>query len=114
MLEFRGIAAQFRFGGLVMRELGDASGCPDLASAAARYSLWQEHLSIGLDGLFRQSVLAAGRYEDVNDANQLRLVIRSCRVVGAERSMHSGPGTQMGRFETETLALAGTVPRWLT
>jgi hypothetical protein len=61
-----------------------------------------------LDGLFRQSVFGrlAG-YEDVNDADRLALDPVMRQVVGGRAvEAQAASASQMGRFETETLALA--------
>ena len=61
-----------------------------------------------LDGLFRQSVFGplAG-YEDVNDADRLALDPVMRQVVGGRAvDAQAASASQMGRFETETLALA--------
>lgn len=61
-----------------------------------------------LDGLFRQSVYGrlAG-YEDVNDADRLALVPVMRQVVGGHAvDAQAASASQMGRFETETLATA--------
>ncbi len=57
-----------------MRELDDALGLSDLASAALRDNRIGKNTVHRLDGLFRQSVFGrlAG-YEDVNDADRLAL-----------------------------------------
>jgi hypothetical protein len=90
-----------------MREMDDALGLSDLASAALRDTRRGKNAVHRLDGLFRQSVFGrlAG-YEDVNDADRLardpvmRQVVGG-RAVGAQAASAS----QMGRFETEKLAL---------
>ena len=71
-LEFRGTQLSSDGGLLVMRELDDALGLSDLASAALRDTRSGKNTVHRLDGLFRQSVFGrlAG-YEDVNDANRL-------------------------------------------
>jgi hypothetical protein len=59
-----------------------------------------------LDGLFRQSVFGrlAG-YEDVNDADRLALDPVMRQVVGGRAvDAQAASASQMGRFETETLA----------
>jgi hypothetical protein len=106
-LEFRGTQLSSDGGLLVMRELDDALGLSDLASSALCDSRRGKNTVHRLDGLFRQSVYGrlAG-YEDVNDADRLALdpVMRQVvggRAVGAQAASAS----QMGRFETETLAL---------
>jgi hypothetical protein len=106
-LEFRSAQISSDGGLLGMRELDDALGLSDLASAAPRDTRRGRNTVHRLVGLFRQSVFGrlAG-YEDVNDANRLapdpvmRQVVGS-RAVGAQ----AAPASQMGRFETETLTL---------
>jgi len=90
-----------------MRELDDALGLSQLAWGALRDIRTGKNAVHRLVGLFRQSVYGrlAG-YEDVNDADWLALdpVMRQVvggRAVGAQ----AASATQMGRFETETLAL---------
>jgi hypothetical protein len=105
-LEFRGTQISSDGGLLVMRELDDAIGLSDLASVGLSDSRKGANKTHQLDGLFRQSVYGrlAG-YEDVNDADQLALdpVIR--QIVGARAvDGQAASASQMGRFETETLA----------
>ena len=71
-LEFRGTQLSSDGGLQVMRELDDALGLSDLASAALWVSRRGKNTVHRLDGLFRQSVCGrlAG-YEDVNDADRL-------------------------------------------
>jgi hypothetical protein len=71
---------------LVMRELDDALGLSDLASAALRDNRRGRNTVHRLDGLFRQSVYGrlAG-YEDANDADRLALDPVMRQVVGATR-----------------------------
>ena len=91
-----------------MRDLDDALGLSGLASAALRETHRGKNTVHRLDGLFWQSVYGrlAG-YEDVNDADRLALdpvtrQVVGCRAVDAQAASAS----QMGRFETETLAQA--------
>ena len=107
-LEFRGTQLSSDGGLLVMRELDDALGLSDLAATALRDIRRGKNTVHRLDGQFRQSVFGrlAG-YEDVNDADRLALdpVIR--QVVGGRAvDTQAASASQMGRFETETLALA--------
>ena len=106
-LEFRGAQISSDGGLLVMRELDDALGLSDLATAAFRDTRRGKNTIHRLDALFRQSVLGrlAG-YEDVNDADRLALdpVMRQivcCRAADTQTASAS----QMGRFETETLTM---------
>ena len=106
-LEFRGTQLSSDGGLLVMRELDDALGLSDLASAALSDSRRGKNTVHKLDGLFRQSVYGrlAG-YEDVNDADLLALDPVMRQIVGGRAvDAQAASATQMGRFETETLAL---------
>jgi hypothetical protein len=107
-LEFRSTQLSSDVGLLMIRKLGDALGLSDLAATALRDTRRGKNTVHRLDGLFRQSVFGrlAG-YEDVNDADRLALdpVIR--QVVGGKAvDAQAASASQMGRFETGTLALA--------
>jgi hypothetical protein len=106
-LEFRGAQISSDGGLLVMRELDDVLGLSDLAAGALNDSRRGKNTVHRLDGLFRQSVYGrlAG-YEDVNDADRLALDPVMRQVVG-DRAVdaQAASASQMGRFETETLAL---------
>ena len=107
-LEFRGTQLSSDGGLLVMRELDDALGLSDLAATALRDTRRGKNTVHRLDGLFRQSVFGrlAG-YEDVNDADRLVLDPVMRQVVGGRAvDAQAASASQMGRFETETLALA--------
>ena len=89
-----------------MREMDDALGLSDLASAALCDNRRGKNTIHRLDGLFRQSVFGrlAG-YEDVNDADRLALDPVMRQVVGGRAvDAQAASASQMGRFETETLA----------
>lgn len=106
-LEFRGTQLSSDGGLLVMRELDDALGLSDLASDVLRDSRRGKNTVHRLDGLFRQSVYGrlAG-YEDVNDADRLALDPVMRQVVGGRAvDAQAASATQMGRFETGTLAM---------
>ena len=106
-LEFRGTQLSSDGGLLVMRELDDALGLSDLAATALRDTRRGKNTVHRLDGLFRQSVFGrlAG-YEDVNDADRLALDPVMRQVVGGRAvDAQAASASQMGRFETETLAL---------
>jgi hypothetical protein len=121
-LEFRGAQISSDGGLLVMRERDDALGLSDLASAALRDSRTAKNTLHRLDGLFRQSVFGrlAG-YEDVNDAERPVLDPVMRQIVGGRAvDAQAASTSQMGRFETETLAfaenraaLAGLNGRWI-
>lgn len=107
-LEIRGAQISSNGGLLVMRELDDALGLSDLASASLRDNRIGRNTVYCLDGLFRQSVFGrrAG-YEDVNNADRLALDPVMRQVVGGTAvDAQSASASQMGWFETETLALA--------
>ena len=106
-LEFCGTQLSSDGGLLVMRELDDALGLSRLASAALFDTRMGKNTVHRLDGLFRQSVFGrlAG-YEDVNDADRLALDPVMRQVVGGRAvDAQAASASQMGRFETETLAL---------
>ena len=106
-LEFRGTQLSSDGGLLVMRELDDVLGLSDLASGALRDSRRGKNTVHQLDGLFRQAVYGrlAG-YEDVNDADRLALDPVMRQVVGGRAvAAQAASASQMGRFETETLAM---------
>ena len=121
-LEFRGTQLSSDGGLLVMRELDDALGLSDLASAALRDNRPGKNTVHRLDGLFLQSVYGrlAG-YEDVNDADRLALDPVMRQVVGGRAvDAQAASASQMGRFETETLptpenraALADLNDQWI-
>ena len=107
-LEFGGTQLSSDGGLLVMRELDDALGMFRLASAALCDNRWGKNTVHRLDGLFRQAVYGrlAG-YEDVNDADRLALDPVMRQLVGGRAvDAQAASASQMGRFETETLALA--------
>jgi hypothetical protein len=94
-----------------MREFHDALRLSSLASGVLRDTRLSKnpiHRHDGLDGLFRQSVIGrlAG-YEGGNDADRLAVdpVIRQV-VSGRVVDPKAASASQMGRFETEALALA--------
>ena len=121
-LEFRGTQLSSDGGLLVMRELDDALGLSDLASAALCDNRRGKNTVHRLDGLFRQSVFGrlAG-YEDVNDADRLAVDPVMRQVVGGRAvDAQAASASQMGRFETETLptpenraALADLNGQWI-
>jgi hypothetical protein len=107
-LEFKGTQVSSDGGLLVMRELDDTLGLSDLASAALQDTRRGKNAVHRLDGLFRQSVFGrlAG-YEDVNDADRLARDPVMRQVVGGRAvDAQAASASQMGRFETETLALS--------
>lgn len=105
-LEFRGAQLSSDGGLLLVRELDDALGLSDLASAALAEHRTGANCVHQLAGLLRQSVYGrlAG-YEDVNDADRLAHdpVIRQVVVYHAIDGQAAST-SQMSRFETEGLA----------
>ena len=100
-LDFRGDQISSDSGLMVMRELDDALGLSNLASAVLRNSRPGRNTVHRLDGLFRQSVFAqlAG-YEDVNDADQLALDPVMRQIVGGRAvDVEAASPSQLGRFE---------------
>jgi hypothetical protein len=105
-LEFRDAQLSSDGGLLVMRELDGALGLSDLALGVLRDSRRGKNTVHQLDGLFRQSVYGrlAG-YEDVSDADRLALDPVMRQIVGGRAvDARAASASQMGRFETETLA----------
>ena len=106
-LEFRSAQLSSDGGLPVMRELDDAPGLSNRASAAMCDNRRGKNTVHRLDGLFRQSVYGrlAG-YEDVNDADRPALDPVMRQVVGGRAvDAQAASTSRMGRFETETLAL---------
>ncbi len=103
-LEFHGTQLSSDGGLLVMRELDDALGLSDLASGGLSDSRKGANKTHQLDGLFRQSVY--GRLAGYEDADQLALDPVMRQVVGGRAvDGQAASASQIGRFETETLAL---------
>ncbi len=93
----------------MVRELDDALGLSDPGAGALRDSRLGQNTVHRLDGLFRQSVHGrlAG-YEDVNDADRLARNPVMRQVVGGRAvDARAASASQMGRLETDTLALPG-------
>ncbi|MCA1776776.1 MAG: IS1380 family transposase, partial [Loktanella sp.] len=107
-LEFRGSQLSSDGGLLVMRELDDALGLSVLATTSLADTRTGKNTIHRLDGQFRQSIYGrlAG-YEDVNDADRLALDPVMRQIVGGRAvNAQAASASQMGRFETETLALS--------
>ena len=101
-LEYLGTRMNSDAGLLAYRELDDALGLTDLASAALSECRRGKNTRHMLTGLFRQSVFGrlAG-YEDVNDAERLAYDPAMRAVVNRTGSDRQAASTsQMGRLET--------------
>jgi len=121
-LAFHGSAISSDGGLLLHRELDDALGLTDMVTGLIADPRTGRNGRHRLIGFLRQSIFSrlAG-YEDVNDADRLRLdpVIR--QVVGGRAVKHgAASASAMGRFETEMLtrpenleALADLPSRWI-
>ena len=106
-LEFHGSKISSDGGLLLFRELDEVLGLHDIAGGLLRDTRTGHNRLHSLVGLLRQSVFGrlAG-YEDVNDADRLALDPVMRLVVGGRAiDAQAASATQMGRFETETLAL---------
>ena len=90
-----------------MRELDGALGLSALAAAALCDTRRGKNTVHRLDGLFRQSVFGRlASYEDVNDVDRLAHDPVMRQVVGGRAvEVQAASASQMGRFETGTLAL---------
>ena len=106
-LEFHGSRVTSDAGLLAYRELDDALGLTAMAGGALADSRTGKNGWHGIVGLLRQSIYGrlAG-YEDVNDADRLGRDPAMCWIVGGKAVERGGASTsQMGRFETEVLAI---------
>ena len=98
---------------LAYGELDHAVGLVDTAVAALSDRRRGRNIRHRLPGLLRQSVLGriAG-YEDVNDAERLARDPAMRAIVGREGlDRAAASSSQMGRFETERLAIFPPAPR---
>ncbi len=105
-LEFRGTTITSDAGLLAFRELDDALGLTKLAVSKLTECRLGKNTQHALVALLRQSIFGrlAG-YEDVNDAERLRLdpVMRSL-VDHRDAPSYAASTSEMARFETEQLA----------
>src|SRR5262245_56395333 len=105
-LEFHGAKLTSDAGLLAYRDLDDALDLTAWAAAELRDSRIGRNSRHGLTALLRQSIYSrlAG-YEDLNDAERLRLDPAMRTVVGGRAREHTAASaSEIARFETETLA----------
>ena len=99
---------------LAYRELDDALGLTAMAGELLADARTGKNGRHDLIGMLRQSVFGrlAG-YEDVNDAERLRLDPAMRWIVGGKAAQGCAASpSQMGRFETHWLAARRTSRRW--
>jgi len=110
-LEFRGAQISSDGGLLVMREMDDALGLSDLASATLCDNRRGKNTIHRLDGLFLQSVFGrlAG-YEDVNGADRLAFDPVMRQVVGGRALKNTAAAPEFREF-TSGFAQLRTVSR---
>ena len=121
-LAFHGSAISSDVGLLLHRELDDVLGLTGMMAELIAHPRTGKNGRHRLAGFLRQSVFSrlAG-YEDVNDADRLRLDPVMRQVVGGRAVRHgAASASAMGRFETEMLtqpenltALADLLGRWI-
>ncbi|MEM9062655.1 MAG: transposase [Pseudomonadota bacterium] len=111
-LAFHGSAISSDGGLLLHRELDDALGLTDMAASLVADPRTGRNGRHRLIGFLRQTVFSRlSGYEDVNDADRLRLDPVMRQVVGGRAVKHgAASASAMGRFETEML----TQPKNLT
>lgn len=121
-LEFRGATITSDAGLLAFRELDETLGLSQMAAQKLADGRLGKNIQHQIVTLFRQAVFGrlAG-YEDVNDAERLRLDPAMRALVGRRNALRFAASTsEMARFETELLgsdenlrALAGLSGGWI-
>jgi hypothetical protein len=104
-LEFHGAHVTSDAGLLAYRELDDALQLTDSAADQLHETRTGQNTRHRLAALLRQSIFSrlAG-YEDLNDAQRLRVDPAMRTVVGSRARQHTAASTsEIGRFETDTL-----------
>jgi hypothetical protein len=105
-LEFHGATVTSDAGLLAYRDLDDALRLTDTAADVLHDTQAGRNTRHGLSALLRQSLFSrlAG-YENLNDAERLRVDPAMRTVVGGRASDHAAASTsEIARFETETLS----------
>ncbi len=106
-MEFHGTKVTSDAGLLAYRELDEALGLTDMSGLDLCEQRIGKNTQHSLTALLRQSIYGrlAG-YADTNDADRLCFDPAMRQVVGGRAKNHTAASTsQMGRFETEILAL---------
>ena len=107
MLQFRGSVVTSDAGLLAYRELDDALGLSAMTGEALADARTGKNGRHALVGMLRQSVFGRlAEYKDVNDAERLRHDPATRWIVGGKAAQgYAASPSQMGRFETQWLAL---------